>query len=68
MYKLKITGSKKPKILMWELSPDYEGIDFYIKETLKKIRTNNKMKISTCSLLKNDGTFLKSFNHLVTEL
>lgn len=67
-YKLKVTGSKKPKILQWEYPPDYEGIEFYIKETLKNIRSKYKMKISSCNIFHNDGTHLKSFTYLIKEL
>ena len=68
MYKLKITGSKKAKILMWEHSPDSEGIETYIRQTLEFIRATHKMKLTSCNLFLGDGTFLKCYSHLIKTL
>lgn len=68
MYKLKITGSKKAKILQWYYGPEVETIESMITEVLKKIRTNHKMKLASCLLLKMDGSFVKSYKHLIKAL
>ncbi len=67
-YKLKITGStKKPKIILWYTSPESPEIELEVKDTIQKVTALHKMKVHTCNLLGNDGTFLKNYNHLITK-
>lgn len=68
MYKLKVTGSKKAKILRWEFGPEIEGVETYVKKTLEAIRTKHKMKIASCTLLTGGGEFVKSYTHIAKSL
>lgn len=64
-YKLKITGTnKKPKTLII-LNQSEDTLEFYVKETIKRVSSIHKMKITTCNVSLNDGTFVKNFNYLI---